>query len=58
MLVIAVSLALEIGLPVDLVSLYLSLVQTFIALKGEMSMVNFEYMVVSGAHGVAKCICG
>ena len=43
-----------IGLPIDQISLILTLIQTLIALKGEMTMENFDYMAVSGAHGVAE----
>ena len=44
------------GIPVDIVSLFLALVQTLIAvrsLKEELEMVNRHDTVVCGAHGVA-----
>ena len=55
-MVIATFLTLMIGLPVDQISLFLTLIQTLLALKGEMTMVNFDYMAVSGAHGVAEIV--
>jgi len=54
-LVFAVFYALVIGIPVDLVSLFLALAQTLFALEGEMSMVNYDFTVVRGTHGVTKC---
>ena len=54
-MVFAVFFALVIGIPVDLVSIFLILAQTLITLEGEMSMVNYDFTVVRGAHGVTKC---
>ena len=45
------------GVPVDIVSLFLMVVQTLIAigsLKEELEMVNGYNMVGCGAHGVAS----
>ena len=45
------------GVPVDTVSLFLTVIQTVIAigsLKGELAMVNGYNTVVCGAHGVAS----
>ena len=45
------------GVPVDTVSLFLTVIQTAIAigsLKGELAMVNGYNTVVCGAHGVAS----
>lgn len=57
MLVTAVLVALYIGIPVDLVSLALTIVSTFISLGGHgRSMESMNDMVVRGAHGAAKSI--
>ena len=54
-MVFAVLFALVIGIPVDLVSIFLTLEQILFTLEGEMSMVNYDFTVVRGAHGVTKC---
>lgn len=51
-----VLIILYIGIPVDIVALFISLVQLLVMLKGELSMESFKYKVVSGARGVSKCI--
>ena len=55
-LVIAVLVALYIGIPVDLVSLALTVVSILLTLEGGTSMVNCKDMVKSGAHGAAESI--
>jgi len=55
-LVIAVFIALLIRVPIDAVSISLTLFQTWLAMEGEILMMNCKDMVVCGAHGVASLI--
>ena len=55
-MVIAVLATLYIGIPIDLVSLALTIFSINIAIKGDATMVNFKDKVGSGAHGAAKSI--
>lgn len=55
-MVTAVIVTLIIGIPIDVVSLSLALVQTWLATEGEMLMAKCEDTVVRGAHGAASSI--
>jgi len=54
LLVIAVLVALHIGIPIGTVSLAMTIASALLTMKGATSMENQTGLVVSGAHGVAK----
>ena len=59
LLVIAAISTMIIELPIEQVSLFFTLIQTYvsiISLEGELFMKNYDYIAVSGAHEVAGCV--
>lgn len=56
LLVIAILLALYIGIPFELVTLSLSIISVILAFEGGSSIMNSRDMAVSGARGVARSI--
>ncbi len=55
-MVIAVLIALWIGVPIDLVSLLVTMKSMILTINGGTSMANCNDTVVVGAHGAAKSI--
>ena len=56
LLVIAILLALYIGIPFELVTLSLSIISVILAFEGGSSIMNSRDVTVCGARGVARSI--